>query len=158
MMSKNRHSLPTSITICNAQIPFKQSLKNLGLMLDCHLTVNVFNIAQTCYFELCRVASNCRFMANKDTVAFVSAFVLSKIYKTKAVNRFCVFSIPVLPSYPSTTSPKNCGMDENLWTTTCHKTVVGISKGNACCRIRLLQQSLFLCQSNVMEIMRLLQR
>ena len=53
------HSLPTSITIGNAQIPFKKSVKNLGFSLDCHLTMNahVTNIARTCYFELRRLAS-----------------------------------------------------------------------------------------------------
>ena len=38
--TKHLHSLPTSITIGNTQIPFKQSVKNLGITLDCHLTVN----------------------------------------------------------------------------------------------------------------------
>ena len=33
--SKHLHSLPTSITIGNAQIPFKQSVKKLGFTLDC---------------------------------------------------------------------------------------------------------------------------
>ena len=57
--TKHLHSLPTSITIGNAQIPFKKSLKNLGFTLDCHLTMNahVSNIARTCYFELRRLAS-----------------------------------------------------------------------------------------------------
>ena len=32
--SKHLHNLPTSITIGNAQIPFKQSVKNLGFTLD----------------------------------------------------------------------------------------------------------------------------
>ena len=38
--SMHLHNLPTSITIGNAQIPFKQSVKNLGFTLDCHLTMN----------------------------------------------------------------------------------------------------------------------
>ena len=52
--NKHLHNLPTSITIGNAQIPFKQSVKNLGFTLDCHLTMNahVSNIARTCYLEL----------------------------------------------------------------------------------------------------------
>ena len=52
--TKHLHSLLTSITIRNAQIPFKQSEKNLGFTLDCHLTKNahVTNIARTCYIEL----------------------------------------------------------------------------------------------------------
>ena len=47
--SKHLHNLHTSITIGNAQIPFKQSVKNLGFTLDCHLTMNahVSNIART---------------------------------------------------------------------------------------------------------------
>ena len=51
------HSLPTSITIGNAEIPFKKSAKNLVFTLDCHLTMNAhfFNIARTCYFELRRL-------------------------------------------------------------------------------------------------------
>ena len=51
--TKHLHSLPTSITIGNAQIPFKQSVNKLGFALDCHLTMNahVTNIARTCYFE-----------------------------------------------------------------------------------------------------------
>ena len=46
--SKHLHNLPT-ITIGNAHIPFKQSVKNLGFTLDCHLTMNahVSNIART---------------------------------------------------------------------------------------------------------------
>ena len=35
--TKHHHSRPTSIIIGNAQIPFKQSVKNLDFELDCHL-------------------------------------------------------------------------------------------------------------------------
>ena len=46
--TKHLHTLPTSITIGNAQIPFKQSVNNLCFTLDCHLTMNahVTNIAE----------------------------------------------------------------------------------------------------------------
>ena len=79
--SKHLHNLPTSITIGNAQIPFKQPVKNLGFTLDCHLTMNahVSNIARTCYFELCRLASIRRFLTSTATATLVSAFVLSRI-------------------------------------------------------------------------------
>ena len=65
----------------NAQIPFKQSVKNLGFSLDCHLTVNahVSYIARTCYFELRRLASIRRFLTSTATATLVSAFVLSRI-------------------------------------------------------------------------------
>ena len=79
--TKHLHNLPTSITMGNAQIPFKQSVKNFGLTLDCHLTMNahVSNIAWTCYFELHRLASIRRFLTSTATATLVSAFVLSRI-------------------------------------------------------------------------------
>ena len=79
--SKHLHNLPTSITIGNVQIPFKQSVKNLGFTLDCHLTMNahVSNIARKCYFELRHLASIRRFLTNTATATLVSAFVLSRI-------------------------------------------------------------------------------
>ena len=57
--TKYLHNLPTSIIIDNSQIPFKQSVKNFGLTLDCYLAMNahVSNIAQACHFELHRLAS-----------------------------------------------------------------------------------------------------
>ena len=80
--TRHLHNLPTSITIGNAQITFKQSLKNLGFALDCHLTMNahVSNIARTRYFELRRLASIRRFLTSTATATLVSAFVLSRIY------------------------------------------------------------------------------
>ena len=79
--TKHLHNLPTSITIGNAQISFKQSVKNLGFTLDCHLTMyaHVSNIAWTCYFELRRLAYICRFLTSTATATLVSAFVLSRI-------------------------------------------------------------------------------
>ena len=75
------HNLPTSITIGNAQIHFKQSVKNLGFTLDCHLTRNahISNIARTCYSELRRLESIRRFLTSTATATLVSAFVLSRI-------------------------------------------------------------------------------
>ena len=75
------HSQPTSITIGNAQIPFKESVRNLGFTLDCHLTMNahVSNIARTCYFELRRLTSIRRFLASTATATLGSAFALSRI-------------------------------------------------------------------------------
>ena len=79
--TKHLHSLPTSIAIGNAQIPFKKSVKNLGFTLDCHLTMNahVSNIALTCYFELRRLASIRRFLTSTATATLASAFALSRI-------------------------------------------------------------------------------
>ena len=57
-------------------------MKNLGFTLDCHLTMNahVSIIAQTCYFELRRLASIRRFLTSTATATLVSAFVLSRIH------------------------------------------------------------------------------
>ena len=75
--TKHLHSLPTSITISNAQIPFKNSVKNLGFTLDCHLTMIAHgsNIARVCYFELRRLASIRRFRTSTAAATLVSAFV-----------------------------------------------------------------------------------
>ena len=80
-ITKHLHNLPTSITVGNAQIPFKQSVMNFGFTLDCHLTTNAHfsNIARTCYFELRRLASIHRFLTSTATATLVSAFVLSRI-------------------------------------------------------------------------------
>ena len=79
--TKHLHNLPTSITIGNTQITLKQSVKNLVLTLDCHLTMNahVTNISRTGYFELRRLASIRRFLTSTATATLVSAFVLSRI-------------------------------------------------------------------------------
>ena len=73
--TRHLHDLPTSITIGNAQIPFKQSVKNFGFTLDCHLSMNahVSNIARTCYLELRRLASIRRFLTSTATATLVSA-------------------------------------------------------------------------------------
>ena len=77
--TKHLHSQPTSITIGNAQVPFKQSVKNLNFTLDCHLTMNahISNIARTCYDELRRLASIRRFLTSTATATLVYAFALS---------------------------------------------------------------------------------
>ena len=79
--NKHLHNLPTSITVGNAQIPFKQSVENLSFTLDCHLTLNVHvsNIARTCYFELRRLPSIRRFLTSTATSTLVSALFLSRI-------------------------------------------------------------------------------
>ena len=78
-ITKHIHNLPTSITIGNAQVPFKQSVKNLGFTLECHLTMNahVSNIARTCYFELRCLVCIREFLASIATATFVFAFALS---------------------------------------------------------------------------------
>ena len=79
--TKHLNNLPFSITRRNAHIPLKQSVKNLGLALDCHLTMfaHVSNIARKCYFELRRLVSIRRFLTSTATATLVSAFALARI-------------------------------------------------------------------------------
>ena len=79
--TKHLHNQPISITMGNAQVPSKQSVKNLGFTLDSHHTMNahVSNIARTCYVELRRLASIRRFLTSSATATLVSAFALSRI-------------------------------------------------------------------------------
>ena len=79
--TKHLHSLPTSITMGNAHVLFKQSVKNLGFTSDCHLTMNahVTNIAQTCYIELRRLAFIRRFMKSTATATHDVTFNLQLI-------------------------------------------------------------------------------
>ena len=80
-ITRHLHTVPTSITTGIAQISIKQSVKNLGFILDCHLTMNahVSNIPRTCYSELRRLAYICRFLTSTATATLVSAFILSRI-------------------------------------------------------------------------------
>ena len=77
--SKHPHSLPTSITNGNAQLPFKHSVKNLGFTFVCHLNMNahVSTFARTCYFELRHLAYLPRFLTSTAKATLVSAFALS---------------------------------------------------------------------------------
>ena len=70
--------LQSQLAMLNALHPF---VKNYGFTMDCHLTMNanVSNIAQTCYFELRRLASIRRFLTITVTATHLSAFVLSGI-------------------------------------------------------------------------------
>ena len=85
--TKHLHNLPTSITIGNAQITFKQSVKNLSLTLDSYLALNahVSKIARTCYFELRRLSSIRRLLTSNATVTRVSYLGLSRIEYSNSV-------------------------------------------------------------------------
>ena len=88
--TKYLHSLPTSITNGNAQIPFKQSVKNLGFTLDCHLTMNahVSSIARTCHFELYRLPSIHKLLTSTATVTLVSDLLCQEL---TTVAHCCLF-------------------------------------------------------------------
>ena len=92
--SKHLHNLPTSITIGNAQIPFKQSVKNLCFTLDCHLTMNahVSNIPRTCYLELRRLCYHCCSSTAPSYVAVMQQKKPSHTRKTRSSS----YTMPLL--------------------------------------------------------------
>ena len=87
--TEHLHNLPISITIGNAEIPFKQSVMNLGFTLDCHLTMyaHVSKIARTCYFELHRLAYIRRFLT---CTATANLYLLLSSQKLTTVTQCCL--------------------------------------------------------------------
>ena len=79
--NKHLHNLSTSITVGNAQIPFKLSVNNFSFIFYCRLTTNAHftNIFRTCYFELRRLACFRIFMKRKKAATLLSDFARSRI-------------------------------------------------------------------------------
>ncbi|KAK7111255.1 hypothetical protein V1264_010921 [Littorina saxatilis] len=73
--------LPESITIGNAVVPFSVSVKNLGVTLDSHLTMNaeVQNITRAVNFELRRIGSIHHYLSEEAALTLVSAFNRSRL-------------------------------------------------------------------------------
>ncbi|KAK7102244.1 hypothetical protein V1264_020489 [Littorina saxatilis] len=73
--------LPESITIGNAVVPFSVLVKNLGVTLDSHLTMNaqVQNITRAVNFELRRIGSIRHYLSKEAALTLVSAFILSRL-------------------------------------------------------------------------------
>ena len=90
--TKHLHNLPTSITIGNSQIPFKQSVKNFGISLDCHPTMNahVSNIARTCYSELRRLASIHRFLTSATQLQLPHLYLFLFCQELTTVTHYCL--------------------------------------------------------------------
>ena len=72
-------SIPESFDIGNASVPFSDTVKNLGVTLDCHLSskTHVLNVVRTANFELRRISSIRRLLTTEATATLVSAFILS---------------------------------------------------------------------------------
>ena len=74
-------SIPESFDIGNASLPFSDTVKNLGVTLDCHLSLktHVLNVVRTANFELRRISSIRRLLTTEATATLVSAFILSRL-------------------------------------------------------------------------------
>ena len=107
------------------------------------------------YCMLSKVALN-HFVLNSTQFTF--CILLPDVTVLICFHLLMVFQdIEFLPSRASffATFLKNCGRGGSLSTTTCIQIVVGGKQGHT---YTFAPQSLFLCQSNLMEIIRLLQR
>ena len=74
-------SIPQSFDIGNASVPFSDTVKNLSVTLDCHLSLktHVLNLVRTANFELRRISSIRRLLTTEATATLVSAFILSRL-------------------------------------------------------------------------------
>ena len=73
-------SLPDSITL-GSHIPFSDSARNLGFILDSKLSMKkrVIKIRQTAYFELKRISSIRKFLTEDATKTLVTSYILSRL-------------------------------------------------------------------------------
>ena len=73
--------LPDSITLGSHNIPFSDSARNLGFILDSNLSMkkHVIKIFQTAYFELKRISSIRRFLTEDATKTLVTSYILSRL-------------------------------------------------------------------------------
>ena len=74
-------SIPDSFDIGNASVPFSDTVKNLGVTLDCHLSLktHVLNLVRIANFELRRIGSIRSLLTTEATATLVSAFILSRL-------------------------------------------------------------------------------
>ena len=75
-------SLPDSITLGSHNIPFSDSARNLGFILDSKLSMkkHVIQICQTAYFEPKRLVQSAGFSVTEDaTKALVTSYILSRL-------------------------------------------------------------------------------
>ena len=72
-------SLPDLITLGSHNIPFSDSAKNLGFILDSKLSMkkHVIKICQTAYFKYICISSVCRFLTEDETKTLVTSYILS---------------------------------------------------------------------------------
>ena len=74
-------SIPDSITLGSHNIPFSDSARNLGFILDSNLSMkkHVIKICQTVYFELKRIILISRFLTEDAAKTLVTSYILSRL-------------------------------------------------------------------------------
>ena len=74
-------SLTDSITLGSHNIPFPDSTRNLGFILDSKLSTkkHIIKICQTAYFELKRISSIRRFLTEDAAKTLVTSCIISQV-------------------------------------------------------------------------------
>ena len=73
-------SLSDSITLRSHNIPFSDSARNLGFILDSKLSMkHLIKICQTAYYEFKRISSIRRFLTEDATKTLVTSYILSRL-------------------------------------------------------------------------------
>ena len=94
-------SVPDSITVSCVSVSLSDSIKNLGVTLDCHLTMKtqVSNLERSAKFELRRISSIRYHLSTDATKTLVSALFLSRLDYFNSLLSGC-------PQYPLNKLPK----------------------------------------------------
>jgi hypothetical protein len=73
--------IPDSVVIGDSSVQFSNSVKNLGVTLDSHLSMQsqVLNLVRSVNFELRRIGSIRKYLSDTAAQTLVSAFILSRI-------------------------------------------------------------------------------
>ena len=95
-------SLPGSITLGSNNIPFSDSARNLGVILDSNLSMkkHVIKICQNAYFELTHISSIRRFLNEDAAKTLVTSYNLSRL-------DYCNSLLTGTPNSVIRTSPEN---------------------------------------------------
>ena len=72
---------PSSITIGSSEISFSDSARNLGFIVDSHLSMkqHITKVCQTCYYEIRRIGSIRKFLTLEATKTLVTSCILSRL-------------------------------------------------------------------------------
>jgi hypothetical protein len=81
LQMSSRFTVPDSMSVGDATIPFSKTVKNLGFTLDNHLQMkdHVQQLARSCNYHLRRISSIRRFLTPEVTATLVSCYILSRI-------------------------------------------------------------------------------
>lgn len=74
-------SLPSSVSVGDTDIEFVPSVKNLGVTLDCHLSLSDFvqNTCKSAYIQLRQISAIRHFLTAQATSILVCALILSRL-------------------------------------------------------------------------------